>query len=118
MLSRYVRHIKIPSRKTEKNKLAQAIDKASSGLIETEFSYNTPTRSYCVGEVYPSMLYSFSEVICYVTSQPNTGEVTLSQLIKRADKSLTKTTNQPALPRAIIIINGLRTHPEEWLNKD
>jgi hypothetical protein len=118
MLFRYIRHIRIPSRKTEKKTLEQVIDKKLPIPVDTELNYNTPTRSYCVGEVYPRMLYSFSEVICFVTSQPNTGEVTLSQLIKWADKFLTKTTNQPALPRVIIIVNGPRTHTEEWLNED
>ncbi|KAH8672607.1 hypothetical protein BGZ60DRAFT_563027 [Tricladium varicosporioides] len=77
----------------------------------------TPTRKFCVEDLYPRMLYSFSDVVCFVTQQANTAEVTLEKLIKWADKVSTKTLNQLALPCAIIVVNGIRNNPEDWLDE-
>lgn len=77
-----------------------------------------PTRKFVVEEVYPRILYAFSDVICFVTEAANVAEDTLGRLIKWADKSLSKTLNQPALPHAIIIVNGTKSNPEEWLDED
>jgi hypothetical protein len=77
-----------------------------------------PTRKYCVEDLYPRMLYSFSDVICFVTQQTKTAEVTLEKLIKWADKVLSKTINQPSLPYAIIVMNGIRGNPQQWLDED
>lgn len=74
-------------------------------------------RSFCVEELYPRILYAFSDVICFVTDLANAAEKTMEQLIKWADKVLSKTVNQPSLPHAILVINGLKTHPEDWLDE-
>jgi hypothetical protein len=76
-----------------------------------------PTREFCVNDLYPRILYAFSDVICFVTESANSTEVTVKRLIEWADKVLTKTINQPSLPRAIIIANGMKNNPLEWLDE-
>jgi hypothetical protein len=71
-----------------------------------------------VEELYPRLLYAFSDVICFVTEAANVAEDTLGRLIKWADKTLSRTLNQPALPHAIIVVNGAKSNPEEWLDED
>lgn len=56
------------------------------------------TRKFCVEDMYPRIIYAFSDVVCFVTERANTAEVTIERLIKWADKVLTKTVNQPSLP--------------------
>jgi hypothetical protein len=77
-----------------------------------------PTRKFCVEDLYPRIIYAFSDVICFVTERANTAEVTIERLIKWADKVLTKTVNQPSLPRAIIVVNGMKNNPTDWLDED
>ncbi|KAF2267002.1 hypothetical protein CC78DRAFT_577537 [Lojkania enalia] len=79
---------------------------------------SVPTRRYCVEDLYPRILYSFSDVVCFVTQQTNIVENTLEKLVIWADKVLARTINQPTLPYAIIILNGTRGHPNEWLDED
>jgi hypothetical protein len=71
-----------------------------------------------VDELYPRIVYILSDVICFVTEATNTAEVTLGRLIKWADKTRSGTLNQPALPHAIIIVNGTKSNPEEWLDEN
>ncbi|OAQ58750.1 ABC transporter domain-containing protein [Pochonia chlamydosporia 170] len=113
----YVRQLGNRSGSTEERTF-RSVGETPLRSTNTETVESMPGRTYAVRDLYPRMLYSFSEIICFVTQQPNTTEVALSQLIVWADKSLTKSVNQPALPRVVIVINGTRNHLEEWLDED
>jgi len=77
-----------------------------------------PTRKFCLEDLYPRIIYAFSDVICFVTDNSNTAEGTIERLIKWADHVLTKTVNQPSLPLAIIVANGMKNNPTGWLDED
>ncbi|KAF2012508.1 hypothetical protein BU24DRAFT_442957 [Aaosphaeria arxii CBS 175.79] len=80
-------------------------------------SESTSKRQYAVTELYPRLLYTFSDAIVFVLRNPKTFESTvLSMLINWASTSLEKSVNQPALPHAIIALNATDTKvdPQEW----
>ncbi|KAF1996801.1 hypothetical protein P154DRAFT_565860 [Amniculicola lignicola CBS 123094] len=80
-------------------------------------SQDTLKRQYAVTELYPRLLYTFSDVIVFVLRNSNTFESTvLSLLITWASSSLEKSLNQPALPHAVIALNATDTKVEkgEW----
>ncbi|KAH8708474.1 hypothetical protein GQ44DRAFT_627959 [Phaeosphaeriaceae sp. PMI808] len=64
-------------------------------------------RQYGVTELYPRLLYAFSDVVVFVLQNPKTFESTvLSQLLGWAAAVVEKSTNQPVLPHAIIALNS------------
>ncbi|PSN59126.1 hypothetical protein BS50DRAFT_594903 [Corynespora cassiicola Philippines] len=74
-------------------------------------------RQYAVNELYPRLLYTFSDVIVFVLRNPKTFECTvLSLLITWAASSLEKSVNQPTLPHAVIALNAtdLKVDQREW----
>ncbi|PVI02430.1 hypothetical protein DM02DRAFT_701953 [Periconia macrospinosa] len=74
-------------------------------------------RQYAVTELYPRLLYTFSDVIVFVLRNPKTFESTvLSLLIDWARSSIEKSLNQPTLPHAIIALNATDTRidPKVW----
>ncbi|KAI4668760.1 uncharacterized protein J4E78_002588 [Alternaria triticimaculans] len=81
---------------------------------------NSPDKSkrqYAVTELYPRLLYTFSDVIVFVLRNAKTFESTvLGLLIKWADSSFEKSVNQPTLPHAVIALNATDTKvdQEEW----
>ncbi|CAO2647539.1 Nn.00g084610.m01.CDS01 [Neocucurbitaria sp. VM-36] len=75
---------------------------------------NTPIkkskRQHAVTELYPRLLYTFSDVIVFVLRNPKTFESTvLSLLISWARSSIEKSLNQPTLPHAVIALNASDT---------
>lgn len=97
--------------------------KVSKGLhctqrdIKWANSPDTLKRQYAVTELYPRLLYTFSDVIVFVLRNPKTFESTvLSLLISWASSSLEKSLNQPTLPHAVIALNATDTKvdPKEW----
>ncbi|KAF2134377.1 hypothetical protein P153DRAFT_402048 [Dothidotthia symphoricarpi CBS 119687] len=74
-------------------------------------------RQYAVTELYPRLLYTFSDVIVFVLRNPKTFESTvLSLLITWASSSIEKSLNQPTLPHAVIALNATDTKvdQQEW----
>ncbi|KAJ8114147.1 hypothetical protein OPT61_g3904 [Boeremia exigua] len=81
---------------------------------------NSPEKSkrqYAVTELYPRLLYTFSDVIVFVLRNAKTFESTvLGLLIQWASSSFEKSVNQPTLPHAVIALNAADTKvgQQEW----
>lgn len=76
----------------------------------------TRSREYHVRNLYPRLLYTFSDVIVFVMKNPRVIENVIEQLIKWAAAALETSSNQPVLPHAIIVLNASEntTDPELW----
>ncbi len=74
------------------------------------------SRDYLVRNLYPRLLYTFSDVIVFVMKNPRVIEVVIEQLIQWAAAALETSSNQPVLPHAIIVLNASEnaTDPELW----
>lgn len=74
-------------------------------------------REFVVANLYPRILYTFSDVVVFVLRNAKTFESTVFQpLIEWGVASLEKSINQPTLPHAIIVLNDtdLAISSEEW----
>ncbi|KAF2096172.1 FabD/lysophospholipase-like protein [Rhizodiscina lignyota] len=74
-------------------------------------------REYGVTELYPRLLYTFSDVVVFVLQNPKVFQSSvLSKLIEWADAVVEKSTNQPVLPHAIIALNASdpRIDASQW----
>jgi hypothetical protein len=70
----------------------------------------TNKREYIVGQLYPRILYTFSDVVVFVLQNAKTFESkALRSLLEWGVASLDKSVNQPALPHAIIALNNTDT---------
>lgn len=102
--------------------------KAQNQTSEREILWaNTPesrSREYQVHNLYPRLLYSFSDVICFVLKNSRTIEKTVQQLLNWAAAALETSSNQPVMPHAIIVMNACENHLDthawdvEWASKD
>ncbi|KAF1847324.1 uncharacterized protein K460DRAFT_278260 [Cucurbitaria berberidis CBS 394.84] len=71
-------------------------------------------RQYAVTELYPRLLYTFSDVIVFVLRNPKTFESTvLSTMLNWARSSIEKSLNQPTLPHVVIALNVTDTRIDE-----
>lgn len=80
-------------------------------------SPETRKRQYAVTELYPRLLYTFSDVIVFVLRNPKTFEsAVLGKLLKWASTSVEKSLNQPTLPHAVIALNATNVDIDknEW----
>ncbi|MCJ1354083.1 MAG: hypothetical protein MMC33_004070 [Icmadophila ericetorum] len=74
-------------------------------------------REYAVTELYPKLLYTFSDVVVFVLRNSKTIEsAVLPKLIGWALTSIEKSLGQPALPHVIIALNAtdLSIDPSQW----
>ncbi|KAF8241567.1 hypothetical protein K440DRAFT_569550 [Wilcoxina mikolae CBS 423.85] len=80
------------------------------------------TRAWMTKHFYPRFLFTFSDVVVYVTKNFRTIETVIIRLIEWADRVLQTSVNQPMLPYAIIVINALETDlstdSSEWFSED
>jgi energy-coupling factor transporter ATP-binding protein EcfA2 len=76
----------------------------------------TRSREYHVRNLYPRLLYTFSDVIVFVMKNPRVIENAIEQLIRWAEAALETSSNQPVLPHAIIVLNASdnASDPELW----
>ncbi|KAJ4391044.1 hypothetical protein N0V93_004658 [Gnomoniopsis smithogilvyi] len=76
----------------------------------------TKKREYAVTQLYPRLLYTFSDVVVFVLRNPRAFESTvLEKLLDWGARSINKSLNQPALPHAIIILNATENvDAKEW----
>ncbi|KAK4221040.1 acyl transferase/acyl hydrolase/lysophospholipase, partial [Podospora fimiseda] len=79
-------------------------------------SSETKKREYAVTELYPRLLYTFSDVVVFVLRNPRSFESTvLEKLIDWGAASINKSVNQPTLPHAIIVLNATdQVDDKEW----
>jgi hypothetical protein len=82
--------------------------------IEWAETPQTQKREFAVGQLYPRILYTFSDVVIFVLRNPRSFESTvLHKLIKWGAASIDKSINQPVLPHAIIVLNATDTNVDE-----
>ncbi|KAF3185778.1 hypothetical protein TWF788_003827 [Orbilia oligospora] len=67
----------------------------------------TKRREFIVSELYPRILFTFSDVVVFVLRETNKLENAIERLIIWATAALEKSSNQPVLPHAIIVLNSL-----------
>ncbi|KAI2635875.1 FabD/lysophospholipase-like protein [Hypomontagnella submonticulosa] len=78
---------------------------------------HTQKREFAVGQLYPRILYTFSDVVVFVLRNPRSFEsVVLDKLIRWGAASIDKSLNQPVLPHAIIVFNAtdVNVDEKEW----
>lgn len=77
------------------------------------------SRDFAVANLYPRLLYTFSDVIVFVLKNPRVIESVLERLVDWAQAALEKSSNQPVLPHAIIAFNASENDiPEELWDVD
>lgn len=74
------------------------------------------TREFAVTQLYPRLLYTFSDVVVFVLKNPRVIEAVIEKLIDWADAALEMSSNQPVLPHAILVLNAseLSIDAEQW----
>lgn len=73
------------------------------------------TRSYYVENIYPRILYAFSDILCYVVDQDHrVVESLVTRMIVWADKARHASLNQVTLPRVILVLNKVSIDDQEW----
>ena len=67
----------------------------------------TRKREFAVSQLYPRVLYTFSDVVVFVLRNPRAFESTvLRRLVQWGARSIDASLNQPALPHAVIVLNA------------
>ncbi|KAI2470767.1 FabD/lysophospholipase-like protein [Annulohypoxylon bovei var. microspora] len=77
----------------------------------------TQKREFAVGQLYPRILYTFSDVVVFVLRNPRSFEsAVLDKLIRWGAASIDKSLNQPVLPHAIVVFNAtdINVDEKEW----
>ncbi|KAI3316635.1 FabD/lysophospholipase-like protein [Xylariaceae sp. AK1471] len=103
-----------------KDKLDYAADGTPSTNTQRNIAWavtpDTKKREYAVTQLYPRLLYTFSDVVVFVLRNPRAFESTvLEKLLDWGSASIDKSLNQPALPHAIIVLNATENVDEkEW----
>lgn len=107
----------------------QSQDQGSSGSNDTVRRHSTPRtiawadspqtkkREFAVSQLYPRIIYTFSDVVVFVLRNPRAFESTvLDKLIRWGAASIDKSLNQPVLPHAIIVFNATEAtiDGKEW----
>jgi hypothetical protein len=64
------------------------------------------TRQYAAGQLYPRVLFAFSDVVVFVHRNPRAIEGVLERLLEWGSVAIETTYNQPILPYAIIALNA------------
>ncbi|KAL8726779.1 MAG: hypothetical protein Q9181_005928 [Wetmoreana brouardii] len=64
------------------------------------------TREFAVTNLYPRLLYTFSDVVVFVLKNPRVIESVLEKLVTWAAAALEMSSNQPVLPHAIVVLNA------------
>ncbi|KAF1991096.1 hypothetical protein K402DRAFT_436349 [Aulographum hederae CBS 113979] len=63
-------------------------------------------REFAVTNLYPRLLFTFSDVIVFVLRNPRVVEHVFERLINWANAAIETSVNQPLLPHAIIVLNA------------
>lgn len=67
----------------------------------------TRKREFAVSQLYPRVLYTFSDVVVFVLRNPRAFESTvLERLVQWGARSIDASLNQPALPHAVVVLNA------------
>ncbi|KAI0205198.1 hypothetical protein F4808DRAFT_473273 [Astrocystis sublimbata] len=85
--------------------------------IEWAQTAQTQRREFAVSQLYPRILYTFSDCVIFVLRNPRSFESTvLNWLITWGAASIDKSINQPVLPHAIVVLNAtdVGVDEKEW----
>ncbi|CAO2652172.1 Nn.00g004550.m01.CDS01 [Neocucurbitaria sp. VM-36] len=106
-------------------KLGQSTNKTANStplpipISERELAWADSTslrsRQYAVTNLYPRLLYTFSDVIVFVLKKPRAIEDVLEHFVEWAAAALEKASNQYVLPHVIIALNGSENSIDETL---
>ncbi|KAF2729081.1 hypothetical protein EJ04DRAFT_503032 [Polyplosphaeria fusca] len=91
----------------------------SKNYTEREVQWMTSklkrTREYAVGQLYPRVLFAFSDVVVFVHRNPRAIEGVLERLLEWGSVAIETTYNQPILPYAILALNATESDVESQL---
>lgn len=74
----------------------------------------TRKREHAVSQLYPRVLYTFSDVVVFVLRNPRSFESTvLERLVQWGARSIDASLNQPALPHAVVVLNATEAGVDE-----
>lgn len=74
------------------------------------------TRKIVVKNLYPRLLYAFSDVVCFVTTNSRAAQTILEEMFKWAKDGHEKTLNQRVRPGLVIVLNKLAQDSLETLS--
>ncbi|RPA74249.1 hypothetical protein BJ508DRAFT_418731 [Ascobolus immersus RN42] len=91
-------------------KLNTKLLQSSKGFVSRPVTWaknkTKQAREFAVENMYPRLLYAFSDVIVFVTKNPKVIETVFEKLIEWALVALENSSNQPTLPFALIVLNA------------
>jgi hypothetical protein len=79
---------------------------SSRELVWASEDASRRTRNFAVANLYPRLLFSFSDTIVFVLKNPRVIEGVFEKLIEWASAALESASNQPVLPAAVIALNA------------
>ncbi|TVY16534.1 Phospholipase A I [Lachnellula arida] len=118
--SRLIKHMNGESRTNQRTKSFQRSQRNLQHSSEREITWATTserqTREFAVTQLYPRLLYTFSDVVVFALKNPRVIENVIEKLIEWAAAALEMSSNQPVLPHAVIALNAseLSINPEQW----
>ncbi|KAK3330701.1 hypothetical protein B0H66DRAFT_528046 [Apodospora peruviana] len=74
------------------------------------------TRKIVVKNLYPRLLYAFSDVVCFVTTNSRAAQTILEEMFKWAKDGHEKTLNQRVRPGLVIVLNKMAQDFQETLS--
>lgn len=74
-------------------------------LESSDINQEPPSRTLVVRNLYPRILYTFSDVVCYITTNPKATEDEISNLLDWASSGHEWNFNQRVRPGLLIIVN-------------
>ncbi|KAI0973070.1 hypothetical protein F4678DRAFT_37931 [Xylaria arbuscula] len=87
--------------------LFSPVDAMSSFSKKGNAVVDSNTRTVVVKSLYPRLLYSFSDVVCFVTNNSRSSQNILQEMFKWAKEGHEKTLNQRVRPGLIIVLNKM-----------
>ncbi|RSM02019.1 hypothetical protein CDV31_011102 [Fusarium ambrosium] len=96
--------------------LVLPVDAQRGGSRRQPGQVSSETRSNVVKLVYPRLLYAFSDVVCFVTTNSRQSHEILERMFHWAKEGHERTLNQRARPGLIIVLNKMPmdTHDTVW----
>ncbi|KAI0423414.1 hypothetical protein F5Y09DRAFT_357001 [Xylaria sp. FL1042] len=90
-------------------RLFSVVGENTGPLVHTKghTTVDPKTRSIVVKSLYPRLLYSFSDVVCFVTNNSRSSHNILQDMFKWAKEGHEKTLNQRVRPGLIIVLNKM-----------
>ncbi|KAF2814425.1 uncharacterized protein BDZ99DRAFT_555088 [Mytilinidion resinicola] len=100
-----------------RRRLASSLISGRARMLEWANTADKKTKQFAVTELYPRILYTFSDVVVFVLRNARTFQSTaLTKLVEWDAASLEKSINQPTLPHAITAVNAteIGVNNKEW----